>query len=109
MKRRGRPPGKKNATTEMVKVAYMKLLHESIPDVKKWLKEIGKTNPELATKLLLNDLTKYILPNLQNSTTDVNITHKQVIDYSKLSNDDLKTIIQVLEKTMDKDKKDDNA
>ena len=60
----GRPIGSQNKATKEVRAAFNKLVQNNIPNIARWLKNVGQTDPAKAIELLLK-LSEFVLPKLQ--------------------------------------------
>lgn len=93
-KGRGHSP---NKTTKEIREAYTKLVSDSIPKFTKWLDRVAEENPDKALKLII-DLSAYIIPKISQTTLIVEEDTEAKFDYSKLSEEELIRLNDLLNK-----------
>jgi hypothetical protein len=99
--RNGRPKGAKNKSTQTVRQAYELLLKNNIGKLQKWLDKVAEERPDRAIELLLNDLSKYVLPSLSRAEIEFEGKVESIgnqYDFGKLSNDELIDLLKKFEK-----------
>jgi len=88
----GRPKGVGNKTTQDVKEAFTLLLQNNIPNLQDWIEQVAERSPERALNILIN-LAPYVIPRLAQQHISVE-TQREEIDYSKLTDEQLREILK---------------
>jgi len=100
----GRPQGAVNKSTAQIKQAFLMLIDNNIDNITLWLEEVAEKNPEAALKILLQDLTKWVLPTMTQQAISADIKQRNA-DLTNIEDEDVKFLY---DKYIKKDDSTDN-